>query len=606
MMPDLQDIDAAVDRYLPSATTQQTEAAGAHVLHRLRFKAHSAAVDEAAHRLNLAATASRATWQPVVRVAASAALVVAAIGAAVVWRQDAVTAVATVVDGSLSRTSFTYSEPVRTGRDTGAMLSLADGSHVEMRAQSELSLERAEDGLGIRLVNGSIIVNAAKQSGGHLYVQTKDMTVSVIGTVFLVNTEASGSRVAVIEGEVRVREGTTETRLQPGEHVSTNPAVVPLPVKEEIAWSRNADKHLAILEAFAKGMAATSGPLTPLKKPAAALQAPTGSAVTAVTQGFEEASVRECDPDNLPATPEGARGGGPNSLLMTPGRLYAQCLTLATLIRTAYGFRPASLEFFSASEEPRRPRRSSGMRFDAVYGLGVEDGLVVRGGPAWVRENRYSIEAVGSATVTPEVLRGEMLQDLLERRFQLKVHIEAEQMPGYALVLAPGGLRMKPFQERDCTREIPDAVKAERARRGWTGPVLITEAAHFGIKPACGGVYGESNGPNFHLEAANSGPGIVAGLVGRSTRIRVVDRTNITGGFTFTWEFGIDEQTPDLLEDLQRGKTWSPKPGWDSPMTIPKAPSIFAAVEQLGLKLEPIRVPREFIVVDRVERPAPN
>ena len=41
-------------------------------------------------------------------------------------------------------------------------------------------------------------------------------------------------------------------------------------------------------------------------------------------------------------------------------------------------------------------------------------------------------------------------------------------------------------------------------------------------------------------------------------------------------------------------------------MTIPKAPSIFAAVEQLGLKLEPIRVPREFIVIDHVERPSPN
>jgi uncharacterized protein (TIGR03435 family) len=76
--------------------------------------------------------------------------------------------------------------------------------------------------------------------------------------------------------------------------------------------------------------------------------------------------------------------------------------------------------------------------------------------------------------------------------------------------------------------------------------------------------------------------------------------------FTFTWDFGIDEQTPRALEQLQRGKTWNPKPGWDSPMTIPKAPSIFAAVDDLGLKLEPIRVPREFIVVDRVERPSPN
>ena len=91
-----------------------------------------------------------------------------------------------------------------------------------------------------------------------------------------------------------------------------------------------------------------------------------------------------------------------------------------------------------------------------------------------------------------------------------------------------------------------------------------------------------------------------------SLKVRVVDRTNIDDRFIYSWDFGIDDQTPGALEDLQRGKTWNPKPGWDSPMTIPRAASIFAAVEQLGLTLEPIRVPREFIVVDRVERPSPN
>ena len=88
--------------------------------------------------------------------------------------------------------------------------------------------------------------------------------------------------------------------------------------------------------------------------------------------------------------------------------------------------------------------------------------------------------------------------------------------------------------------------------------------------------------------------------------MRVINRTNITDRFIYSWDFGIDDQTPGVLNELKQAKTWNPKPGWDSPMTIPKAPSIFAAVEQLGLKLEPIRVPREFIVVDRVERPSPN
>lgn len=47
--------------------------------------------------------------------------------------------------------------------------------------------------------------------------------VSVVGTVFLVNAEAEGSRVAVYEGEVRVQEGGKERKLRSGEQVATNP-----------------------------------------------------------------------------------------------------------------------------------------------------------------------------------------------------------------------------------------------------------------------------------------------------------------------------------------------------------------------------------------------
>ena len=618
MKRDLRNIDDVVKRHLPSASTPQTESAGARVLDRLRSIDRGTA-DDIEAPLPSRDVAARIGWRRTVLVsAAAAALVAASIGTAVVWRQPDPIARVEAVDGSLDRVvdggserltagaSLESGDSVRTNGRAGAMLVLADGSRVEVRSQSEFLLERATDGLGIRLRTGGIIVSATKQGAGHLYVLTKDVRVSVVGTVFLVNAEASGSRVAVIEGEVRVRKGATETNLHPGEDIATSPTLAARPLREEVAWSRQKDAYLAILAAFEKGMAETSGPLTRLGEPGSARAHAIQSTAVAGRQEFEEASIRQCDPDNMPPTPAGARGGGPNSFYMTPGRTYALCLTLATLIRTAYGYGPVDLEFMDTADGGSRRRNGPGMRFDAVYGLGVEDGRRVRGGPDWVLSERYTIEAVADGPADVATMRGPMLQALLERRFQLKVHIEAEQLPGYALVVAPGGLKMKPFREGDCAREVSGAVKAERARRGWTGPVLITEAAHFGITPNCG-VYGETNGPNYHFEHVGSLPGMVAGSVGRSLGVRVIDRTNITDRFIYSWDYGIDEQTPGALEDLQRGKTWNPKPGWDDSMTIPKAPSILAALEQqLGLKLEPIRVPREFIVIDRVEKPSPN
>jgi hypothetical protein len=146
-------------------------------------------------------------------------------------------------------------EAVRTGAGSGAMLELADGTRVEMAAKSELALVRARDGVKIKLARGNVIVTAAKQHG-HLYVETNDCNVSVVGTVFAVSTGLKGSRVAVIEGEVYVeQENGTEESLTPGEQTYTNPDMGTVPIDEEIAWSRNAEALLKELQTFGQDFA---------------------------------------------------------------------------------------------------------------------------------------------------------------------------------------------------------------------------------------------------------------------------------------------------------------------------------------------------------------
>ena len=139
-------------------------------------------------------------------------------------------------------------QAVRTGNDSGAVLALADGSRVEMSARSELSLNRMRDGVAINLHRGNVIVNAAKQGTGHLYVSTKDCTVSVVGTVFSVSAAAKGSRVSVIEGEVRVEQGGASQALRPGQQISTNPIMGAVAISQDIAWSRDAESHVALLK----------------------------------------------------------------------------------------------------------------------------------------------------------------------------------------------------------------------------------------------------------------------------------------------------------------------------------------------------------------------
>jgi uncharacterized protein (TIGR03435 family) len=78
----------------------------------------------------------------------------------------------------------------------------------------------------------------------------------------------------------------------------------------------------------------------------------------------------------------------------------------------------------------------------------------------------------------------------------------------------------------------------------------------------------------------------------------VIDRTCIAGRFDIHLEFSSDQVTPGLL-----GLDPDPR----AAASDPTSPTIFTAVqEQLGLKLESAKGPREFLVIDHVERPTEN
>lgn len=142
-------------------------------------------------------------------------------------------------------------EKVRTAKDGRAVVQLGDGTLIEMKDRSELYLTKNGNGTTIHLSRGSIVVEAAKQKDGKLFVESGDSHISVTGTIFSVNNGTKGSRVSVIEGEVNLNHAGKDRVLKPGDQVTTNPSISTIPVKDEIAWSRNASRYASVMAAWA-------------------------------------------------------------------------------------------------------------------------------------------------------------------------------------------------------------------------------------------------------------------------------------------------------------------------------------------------------------------
>jgi uncharacterized protein (TIGR03435 family) len=439
----------------------QVELAGMRVMQRLRKEPMWGTAAAPLAAAGDSAPAAR-SWS-FVAVPAAVGIALALAGSAVIYwvsiDRSTPDAVVETSDGSLFRISgggtspleaderLAFGDTVRTNGGQGGTFVLADGSRVEMRSQSELALERADDGVRIRLTKGGIIVNAAKQRSGHLSVQTKDVTVSVAGTVFFVDAKETGSRVAVIEGEVRVQRGATENTLLPGQQFVTNPQMLAAPVIEEVAWSHNAQAHVALLQ-----QTEVVAPGVPPRTSAEPRQA------------FENVSIRLAAPLIL-----GPRSGGPpppSGAAPPPLHTGAPCIGLELQV------------------DPRRIAiRSIPLHglIALAYGRPCQAMEQLSGGPAWVKVDGYDVEATlpaGSQGYSVPHLRNgnapqlqAMLQTLLADRFKLVLRREMREASAYDLVVVKEGMvKPSPDQQNppDPKPEPMSGPPAPMLGMGWT------------------------------------------------------------------------------------------------------------------------------------------
>ena len=372
-----------------------------------------------------------------------------------------------------------------------------------------------------------------------------------MGTVFLVNAEAEGARVAVIEGEVHVTQGRTETKLRSGEQVGSNPLMEQPPVRVEIAWSTRAESHIAALQQNLESVVSTLS---------AVVASPAGPPQPA--DRWESISVQSCGSQNTEA---GARGGGVGA---SGGELRVTCMPLRYLLEMAYvkWLEPDNI----------RPRWF----------------YPISGGPSWVDTELYTIRARANGQQDHQALGGPMLQKLLEDRFKLKMQRDVIEEQVYELLDA--GFKPQPLKDGECERR---EAMIDASLAGISDP-LARLRSPTGVW-ACGaqaiGAPSDGSPAPPGTRTVNVHGGSLDLLVRNLSLDRIVlDHTGIKGIFDMRLTYSV--VTSPMRE---------PKPL--PPSIVPGGDSIFTAMEQqLGLKLLPVKGPRIYYTIQHVERPTLN
>jgi uncharacterized protein (TIGR03435 family) len=180
----------------------------------------------------------------------------------------------------------------------------------------------------------------------------------------------------------------------------------------------------------------------------------------------------------------------------------------------------------------------------------------ISGGPNWMDSAKFTIEATAPGTLQVTYDRAGqsvialMVQSLLANRFKLAAHRVVRPGSIYELVVNKDGPKLK-----DAPNNPAGQVRIAPGQLTGTGAPMF----------------------------------LLVGQLVRQLGRPVVDKTGLTGRYDFEVSW-----TPDF----------------DSPAGAPPvnsdAPSIFTALQQLGLKLQSTKGPVEILVIDHVEMPDSN
>jgi uncharacterized protein (TIGR03435 family) len=195
--------------------------------------------------------------------------------------------------------------------------------------------------------------------------------------------------------------------------------------------------------------------------------------------------------------------------------------------------------------------------------------------PAWADSELYTIEAKSEGSPAAGMMRGPMLQTLLEDRFGLKIRREMRQGRIYLMTVEKDGPKLPPFPGGCTPISLAHPSSTPVGQNSCRASFLARGANQ------------TFDDPGFDMDSFAVWITRAAGLDGP-----LLNKTGLRGYFHFHVEFLSHRKAGD--------------PGFTPTDDLP-FPSIFTAMpEQLGLKVEPGIGPRAFLVVDHLEKPREN
>jgi uncharacterized protein (TIGR03435 family) len=284
-----------------------------------------------------------------------------------------------------------------------------------------------------------------------------------------------------------------------------------------------------------------------------ALTALTAFAQSATTPSFEVASIKPAAPMQNGMIRVGMGGD--------PGRVNYSNVSLKNILTRAYNVKPHQIS-----------------------------------GPDWLDSERFDVVATVPDGVPKEQIPV-MLQNLLAERFKMQVRKETKDANVYALIVGKGGPKLTPAKD--------DAGDGQKA-----GPVMVGPDGKPAPRPAGGMMMIRSDGHASHIEAKKTTVTAFCDMLSNFLDRPVLDMTEIQGQYDVTLDVSAEEMA-GLRGGIRMavaagggpamGHSTDGAAAGPAPESTPGA-SIFSAVQQLGLKLDPRKAPMDYIVVDKADR----